>query len=156
MAEGDASHTSGLPKELAHIEGHSISRTGEQIGANMALHQWDYRVRNWIVILGVLSILFLALGGALMVLQLLWHQPQENSMALPKGVSGAPLFGIVTTFGITPTVVTHSDSVLITLTMTNIEKEPVRFRYLSCIEHHVELYDASGELVFWKSGAMLR
>ena len=63
------------------------------------------------------------------------------------------LFGVVTEFSIQPTEIKHADKLQITLKMTNVTREPVKFRYSCCIESHVRLFDSKGEHVHWKQGA---
>jgi hypothetical protein len=63
------------------------------------------------------------------------------------------LYGVTTEFAVKPTEINHADKLEITLKMTNVTRDSVKFRYSACIDQHVSLVDAAGKHVYRKCGA---
>ncbi len=77
----------------------------------------------------------------------------DDKAKAPADQRDAALFGVVTEFAVQPIKIKHADKLQITLKMTNVTREPVKFRYISCIESHVKLFNAEGKGVSLKQGA---
>jgi hypothetical protein len=66
---------------------------------------------------------------------------------------GHPVFGILTKFSVSPAEIALSDRVHIHLHLTNVTADPVEFRYIACIEDHIELLDTNDRVVWQREGA---
>ena len=66
---------------------------------------------------------------------------------------GVALFGVNTVISASPTYVTLNDRIKVNLVMTNKTATDVRFRYIACIECHIDLIDLNDTEVFRRDGA---
>ncbi len=81
---------------------------------------------------------------------------KEREMKPTNGVcESLEMYGLVTKFEVAPVRIKNRDNFTISMEMKNVSSGLVRFRYSTCIEEHLELRDAHGNVVAWKDGAPL-
>jgi len=76
-----------------------------------------------------------------------------DDMGVKDGKPELMVCGVETTFDVKLQSLSPKDKVCIELTMTNKTQGSIRFKYSSCIEMHVQLFDSRDKLVPWKQGA---
>lgn len=68
----------------------------------------------------------------------------------PAPRSKSPMPDIVTRFSLDPLIISHDDTIRISVRLENTSRIPVRFRFLVDFAIHIELLDTNGDVVRWK------